>query len=557
MGDRVVLAWCVIVGTNGASPHAAASGPGETQFKGGMVHDRKSIVLNEDRQTNVQAPPSPDRSDTASFFDTERVKADLKIRSVRGGAVTMAGQGIMFVIQTASTMVLARLLTPADYGLIGMVMVVVNFAQMFKDAGLSMATVQKESISHEQISTLFWVNILISAVLGMCVLASSPVVAAFYGRPELSAITALLSISFIISGLSIQHVAILRRNMRFGNLAVVQISAELVRFIVTILLAVYGWRYWALVGGSLARASASTALTFFFCPWLPGRMRRRTGVRGMLKFGSHLTGFNFINYFSRNADNILIGRLVGADALGLYAKAYQIVYMPLLNIRNPINAVAIPLLSRLQDEPERFKRYYGRIVFLLAFFSMPVMAFCVVFAEQLILLVFGPKWLSMTGIFRVLAFAGFIQPVAGSKGALLVAMGRTRIYLLQGILMAVATVAGFSIGVVWGPVGVATSYTIVLYLIQYPLFRITFQHTYGSFRSVLGNCWHIASISWLGVLCAKCAVTFVPVFGDSPLLWGSLAATMVVLALFLVIPALRIQLMEDLLLLKKVFSPQR
>lgn len=367
----------------------------------------------------------------------------------------MTSQGALFVLRVAGTVVLARLLTPADYGLIGMVTVVVNFAAMFKDAGLSMATVQKEKISREQISTLFWINVLISVVLGLCVLVGSPLVASFYGKPELTAVTATLSVSFIISGLSIQHAALLQRHMRFGALAIVQITAQLLTVTVTIVLALYGWRYWALVGGSLTTAFSSVVLTLFFCPWMPGRMQKETGVRDMLKFGGHLTGFNFINYFSRNADNILIGRFIGAEALGLYTKAYQIVYLPLANVRNPVNAVAIPVLSSLKNEPERFRRYYGNIVFILAFVSMPLMAFCVMFPKELILLVFGPQWLSMTDIFRVLAIAGFIQPVTGTRGALLVACGKSKMYLLLGAITAVFMVTGFCIGIIWGVIGVA------------------------------------------------------------------------------------------------------
>ncbi|MFC1794045.1 oligosaccharide flippase family protein, partial [Planctomycetota bacterium] len=201
-----------------------------------------------------------------NFFDTEYLKADLKGRSVRGGMTTMSAQVIKFILSTTGIVVLARLLTPNDYGLIGMVAVVVNFAAMFKDAGLSMATVQKDKITHDQISTLFWINILISAFLGICILTVSPLVARFYGRPELTAVTAALSVSFIISGLMIQHQALMRRHMQFGKLAIIQIASQVITLVVTIVLALQGWRYWALVGGSISTALAGLLLTFFFCP---------------------------------------------------------------------------------------------------------------------------------------------------------------------------------------------------------------------------------------------------------------------------------------------------
>ncbi|HRS95024.1 MAG TPA: oligosaccharide flippase family protein, partial [Candidatus Latescibacteria bacterium] len=186
----------------------------------------------------------PEVLDPATLFESAGLTENLAQKSVRGGVTTMTSQAIKFVLGTAGTVVLARLLTPADYGLVGMVTVVINFAAMFKDAGLSLATVQRDRITREQISTLFWINVLISAVLGLCVLASAPLISWFYGKPELTAVTVALSFSFIISGLTIQHQALLQRHMRFGALATMQIMAQVLYLIVTIGLAWMGWRYW-------------------------------------------------------------------------------------------------------------------------------------------------------------------------------------------------------------------------------------------------------------------------------------------------------------------------
>jgi len=486
-----------------------------------------------------------------TLFESDGLSSDLAGKSVRAGMTTMTAQGVQFVLRTSGTVVLARLLTPADFGLIAMVSVVVNFATMFKDAGLSMATVQKDKISHEQISTLFWINVLISVTLGLCVLIGSPLVARFYGKPELATVTVVLSISFILSGMSIQHAALLRRHMRFGSLAIVSIASRVITLAVTVLLALAGWRYWALLGGSLATALSRVILTFFLCPWLPGKMQKGTGVRGMLKFGGHLTGFNFVNYFSRNADNILIGKFIGAEALGLYSKAYQIVYMPLTHIRNPINAVAIPALSSLKGDPERFQRYYGKVVFALAFFSMPVMAFCIMFPEELIRLIFGEQWLVMTDVFRLLAIAGFIQPVTGIRGALLIACGKSKPYLIMGTVAAVLFVTGFCVGIIWGIIGVAASSVFVVYAIQYPMFSIAFRYVPGSFRVLLGNCWHVALLSWFSALCAKGIVVFIAGQENLSLLWGSLAMAVVFFGMFLVIPFTRKDFQEMFHLLKK------
>ena len=411
------------------------------------------------------------------IFESAHLSTDLAGKSVRSGMNTMGAQGVRFALQIAGTMVLARLLTPADYGLIGMVTVVVNFATMFKDAGLSMATVQKDKISHEQISTLFWINVLISVALGLCVLVGSPLVAWFYGKPELTAVTATLSVSFIISGLSIQHAALLRRHMRFGNLAIVQIAAQVITLTVTILLALYGWRYWALVGGSLTRAFVTVVLTFLFCPWLPGRMQKGTGVRDMLKFGGHVTGFNFINYFARNADNILIGKFVGTAALGLYTKAYQLFMMPIMQIRGPMTNVAMPALSSLKDQPERYIKYYQRLIDIMAALALPLTIYCVIEAEFIIGLILGRQWLGAVPAFRILAIAGLVQAIAGTRGVVLISYGFSQRYLYWGLFNSIICVISFIVGIPYGIEGVALSYTIANYLILVPSLFYCFRKT--------------------------------------------------------------------------------
>ena len=396
-----------------------------------------------------------------SLFESGLLSNDLVRKSVRGGLTTMTAQGAQFVLRIVSTVILARLLMPTDYGLIGMVAVVVNFAGIFKDAGLSTATVQADSITHEQISALFWINLIISAALSSCVFVSAPFVSRFYGKWELFYVTMTLSVSFLITGLTIQHQALLRRHMRFDLLAIVQIGSQVVAVVVTIFMAYFGWRYWALVGGTLAQAASATLLTFFYCPWIPGRIKRGTGVRGMLKFGWHISGFNFVNYFSRNADNILIGKFMGADTLGLYSKAYQLFSMPVSQIRQPINDVAIPALSAIRHNHKKYRAYYREVIFLVAVLSMPLVSFMVVFSPNIILLMLGKNWYGAEGIFRALALAAFVQAVTtAGRGLPMLSMGFSRRYFHFGILQSLVTCLGIIIGLHWGAVGVAAGYGI-------------------------------------------------------------------------------------------------
>ena len=297
-----------------------------------------------------------------NFFDTEYLKADLKGRSVRGGAVTMAGQGVRFFLQMGSTVVLARLLTPQDFGLIAMVTAVTGFVMMFKDMGLSMATVQRAEVNHAQISTLFWINVTLSLGVMLVTAALAPAIAWFYGEPRLTWITLALAGAFIFGGLTIQHQALLRRNMRFGTLALIGIISMVMGIVAAIIAAWYGAGYWALVIMQLAGAITGAIAVWVVCGWRPGLPVRRSGVREMLAFGGNLTGFNVINYFARNADNLLIGKFWGSGPLGLYSKAYGLLMLPLRQINAPLSAVAIPALSRLKDEPERYRNYYIKAV---------------------------------------------------------------------------------------------------------------------------------------------------------------------------------------------------
>jgi len=425
---------------------------------------------------------------TSNHFDTEHLKVDLKGRSVRGGAVIMVAQGAKFFLRMGSTVVLARLLTPADYGLVAMVAVVTNFAMMFKDMGLSMATVQKAEIDHAQISTLFWINVAISLVIMIVMAALAPVVAWFYGKPELTLVTLALAGSFIFSGLTIQHQALLRRQMHFGKLAVIEIAAMFSSVIAAIISAWYGAGYWALVIMQLVMAVSNSIGVWFACDWRPGLPKRGTGVRPMLAFGGNITGFNFINYFSRNIDKLLIGKYCPTPELGYYSKAYQLLLLPINQIRGPLESVATPALSRLQNDKEGYRNYYYRLINILAFLTMPLMVFLAVCSKDIVLLVLGGQWLNMCSIFSILSIVAFIQPVASTRGIVLISMGQGRKYLIWGALNAVVVIASFLVGIKWQTKGVAISYCVANYLILLPSLWYCFK------GSPLGVCKFFVSI---------------------------------------------------------------
>jgi PST family polysaccharide transporter len=421
--------------------------------------------------------------------------ADLKHKSVRGGMVTFASQGAGVIIGLVSTVVLARLLSPADYGIMAMVVAVTAFAGLFRDLGLSSAAIQKHTLTNAQQSNLFWMNVALGTTLTVGLAAASPLVVWFYHKPEVLWVTVALSASFLIGSLATQSGALLVREMRFGQQAVAGISGALVSLSVSVTLALQGFRYWSLVWGPLAGGLTSTSLLFILSPFRPGLPSRGTGLKEMLKFGAHITAFDFVNYFSRNLDSILIGRYWGAGPLGLYSRAYALLMFPINNLRGPINAVAFPAMSRLQNQPEAFRAYYLRVTSLLALVSMPLTAFLFVASRPVIELLLGRQWLGVAPIFSCLAFAAFVQPASGLAGSLLLSLGQGRRYLQCGVFNTVILCASFIIGLPWGPFGVALAYAIANYIVLYPWLNWAFRNSPVSFRDFAGACAFPATVS--------------------------------------------------------------
>lgn len=401
---------------------------------------------------------SSSRANNEQYFCTDHLKDDLKGRSVRGGAITIAAQASKFILQMGSTVVLARLLAPEDFGLIGMVTVVIGFAGLFKDLGLSTATIQKAQINHEQVSTLFWINFAISCATALVVAALSPVVAWFYGETRLTWITLALASSFIFGGLTVQHQALLRRQMSFTRLAKIEIISMLVGVLSAIVSAWYGAGYWALVVMQLAIAATNAIGVWIACSWRPGLPAQNSGIRSMLAFGGNLTGFNIVNYFSRNLDNVLIGQYWGSQELGLYALAYKLILLPIQQINAPVSSVALPGLSSLQTEPEKYRRYYYKAILLIAIFGMPIVCFMFASADKLILLLLGQQWLGAIPIFRFLMPAAFNATIGVGQGWVYQSLDMVDRQLRWGIVLSILNVILFVIGVRWGAIGVAAAY---------------------------------------------------------------------------------------------------
>jgi len=407
--------------------------------------------------------------DRDQYFRTDDLREGVAGRAIRGGAFTVGSQASQFVIGLLATMVMARLLTPRDYGLIGMVTVVTGFLTIFKDIGLSRATIQRNVLTHDEASSLFWINGAVGVGIALLTAAIAPVIARFYGEPRLTNITIALACGFLVSGFSVQHQALLRRRMRFGILAANDVFSVTLASVVGITMAFERMSYWAIVGNQLTFTISGAVLAWTVCRWRPSLPKRSTPVREMLAFGGNITGFTVLNYFSRNTDDLLIGRFWGSQQLGLYAKAYQLLLFPLNQINLPIGGVAVPTLSRLVDEPERYRAAFARTLDKIVLITMPLVVFLMVCSDWLIAVVLGSQWVGAAKIFMWLAIAGFVQPIGYTTGWLFTSQNRTGELLRWGVMSSILAVGSIAAGVHWGAEGVAKSYGLTSALITTPL----------------------------------------------------------------------------------------
>jgi PST family polysaccharide transporter len=407
--------------------------------------------------------------DQNRHFRTDHLQADLGGRSARGGMVTLSAQVFKFVFSTVATIVLARLLTPQDYGLIGMVVIITNFVGMFQYLGLSTATVRWSELNHEQVSTLFWINLGLSTAIALLTFASAPLVARFYHEPRLVWIAAGYAVSILLTGIYIQHEALMMRQMRFAAIAIVETAALLIGFAAAILAAWRGAGYWALVVNQLVMTLVTLFGIWSLCRWRPGLPARGAGVRSMLSYGGNLTGFNFMTYFARNLDNVLIGKFWGAYQLGVYSRAYQMLLMPMQQINAPLVAVAVPTLSRLADSPERYRAAFLKILEKIAMITMPGVVFMIATSDWLVVFLLGPQWREAGRIFMLLGVAAIIQPVTRTALWLFTTQGRTRELFKWGIIGGAISIVSIVAGLPWGATGVAASYAVTDLCIATPL----------------------------------------------------------------------------------------
>ncbi len=384
---------------------------------------------------------------------------DLKEKTIRGGVARLFAQAANFSIRTISLMVLARLLAPQDFGLVGMVTAFTGVLGLFRDFGLSSASIQRETVTEEQLSMLFWINILVGCLLAVLALAMSPAIAAFYHEPRLIGVTAALATAFVFNAAGVQHGSILQRQLRFMALSVINTVALLLSTVAAIAAAMLGWGYWSLVIMAISVPLITSAGNWLSARWTPGPPQRNSGVRSMVRFGGKVTLNGLVWYLATNSDKILLGRYWGVEALGLYGRAYQLINIPTDNINSATGEVAFAALSRVQNDPVRLKNYFLKGYMLVLALTLPISIGCALFANDLISVVLGPKWLEAAPIFGLLAPTVLGFAIGNPLGWLLYSTGRVGRSTLMSLASSPIMIISYALALPYGPKGVAAAYS--------------------------------------------------------------------------------------------------
>jgi O-antigen/teichoic acid export membrane protein len=386
----------------------------------------------------------------------------LKEKAIRGGAAKLVGQALSLLLRLGTLIVVARIIDLGDFGLVTMVTAVTGVFDMFAAGGLSAATIQKADVSHAQISTLFWINMAIGALLAVLCVASGPLLAAFYHEPRTAWVIAALAPAFVFNAAGVQHFALMERELRYVTITIIEIGAQIIGSTLCIGLALVGGGYWALVANATAVPFVAAVCAWGASGWRPARPRSNSGIGPMLRFGGTVTLNVLIVYIGYNFEKVLLGRYWGSDALGLYGRAFQLINLPTSVLNSAIGGVAFAALSRLQNDPSRFKSYFLRGYSAVLSMTIPITIFCALFSEDIVLVVLGSKWMDAAPIFRLLAPTILIFGIINPLSWLLLSIGLQARSLKLGLVIAPLVSCAYVAGMPFGPHVVAFAYSAAL-----------------------------------------------------------------------------------------------
>lgn len=426
------------------------------------------------------------------YLTTDRLLGDLSGRTVRSGAIRVGAQAVQLLVFVGTGMVLARLLTPGDFGLFAMVLSLTGLVGSFRDFGFRMATVQREGLREEEISALFWVTQKLNGLTVLFVVVMAPVLVWFYGEARLLSLTMGMAGGVWLMGLSIQHESLLARQMRFGSLTVVELIAILAGSGAALTAAVGGVGYWALAVQFVVTAAAHSAGVWLACGWRPrrpGAAGATPGLSALLAYGRDSTAYNVLIHVGHNLDRVLVGYLRGAGAMGLYDNSYRWSRYPLRQVFPPLLAVAVAGLSRLRGAPAAYREAFAKGTRAVYGLLLPMLAFMVIEAHNLIVVLLGDQWLDAVPLFQLLSAAGFADSLRKATDWAYMSEGRPDRQLRWGLIYAPVMVVAVGIGARWGALGVAIGFAVASWLLVYPAIRFCARRSALRAADFVGAMW--------------------------------------------------------------------
>jgi len=411
-------------------------------------------------------------SPPAEVAEPAAAPSSLRAMASRSVLWTALGKASNSIISLLVTALLTRLLTPADFGIVAMVVVISGFLNIMAEAGVSTAVVQKRDLAPEALSTLFWSGLGLGAVAALALALASPLVARFFAEPRLTPVVACLSVSFVFLAMGRIPNGLLERSFRFQHLAVAEIISAVLSGIVGVVLARLGYGYFALVFQTLVSGFSNATLRLLFARFRPKLVFDTAALKAVSGYSGGVTAFTAINYWARNLDKALIGRALGAAQLGFYGRAYALMLYPLEGITGIINPSLHPLLSAMQGDRERMTRAYLKVARLVATLAVPAMCVLGALAPEIVHTVWGKQWDPSVRVFAILCIVGSIQPVGSTFGAVFLATNRTRLLAIVGLVNSLVMMGGIALGVRFGIRGVAIGYSLAYGAIFLPTMYI-------------------------------------------------------------------------------------
>lgn len=394
------------------------------------------------------------------------------VSGVKWTSVSTMGRRVLALL---ANIILARLLAPEDFGLVAMAGVMLGFIDIFRDLGTGTALIREKDPSETLLSSVFWLNVGFGLSVTALIVAVSPLIAAFYNEPRVQPVMMVMAVSFLLSSLSIVQASILARNMDFGQLAKVELAASILSYVIGIGAALMGAGVWSLVYQVVSNSAINTVLVWAVGRWRPRLIFAWTEIRAITGYSLNLAGYNTFYYFAQNLDNLLIGRFLGTEALGLYDLAFKLMAFPMQAISAVFSRVMIPFYAQAQDDLPRFRQAFLRVAVAIAFVTFPLMLGLLAVREHFVFAVFGDNWAPVIPLLAMFAPLAAIRSVLTTTGSIYVATGHTGLQLRWGVASNLIVFVGLAIGLQWGIVGVAVGFTITSLLLLYPNFAIPFR----------------------------------------------------------------------------------